>query len=107
MSDMKIYTSNRASTGADVFVNGVRLNPYPSQKLREHSPDGFEYGYGGSGPSQLALAILLDALENEQEALTYYQEFKWKFIATAPFDGFVITSLEIDYWYQEQKRGKP
>lgn len=25
-----------------------------------HSPDGFEMGYGGSGPSDLALTILLD-----------------------------------------------
>lgn len=102
--NLRIYTANRNTTGRDVFVNGERLNPYPSQKLHEHSPDGFEYGYGGSGPSQLALGILLDVLGNPQEALKYYQEFKWKFIATAPFEGFVITSMEVEAWYQEQKK---
>lgn len=30
--------------------------------LRNHSPTGAEWGYGGSGPAQLALAILSDAL---------------------------------------------
>jgi hypothetical protein len=33
----------------------------PSKRLRHvciHSPDGFEVGHGGSGPSDLALSIL-------------------------------------------------
>jgi hypothetical protein len=45
----------------DVLVDGVKLDPKPSQKLRNHSPDGFAWGYPGSGPAQLALAILLRA----------------------------------------------
>ena len=28
--------------------------------LRNHSPTGFSWGYGGSGPAQLALAICAD-----------------------------------------------
>ena len=30
--------------------------------IRNHSPSGFNWGYGGSGPAQLALAILADFL---------------------------------------------
>lgn len=98
MSDMKIYTANRPKTEREVWVNGLRLDPYKSQQLRDHSPDGFEWGYGGSGPSQLALAILLDVLQNSEEALRLYQQFKWDFIAVAPFEGFVITSLDVETW---------
>jgi hypothetical protein len=33
-----------------------------SLNIRNHSPTGFEFGYAGSGPAQLALAILVDYL---------------------------------------------
>ena len=47
--------------------------------LREHSPTGFSWGYGGSGPAQLAhSAILSDATGDDELALTWYQEFKWE-----------------------------
>jgi uncharacterized protein (DUF2249 family) len=48
--------------------------------LRNHSPNGFEWGYQGSGPSQLALAILARELGDEM-ALEYYQRFKWETVA--------------------------
>jgi Family of unknown function (DUF6166) len=48
--------------------------------LANHSPDGPEWGYGGSGPSQLALSLVADALESnragDQLALGFYQDFK-------------------------------
>lgn len=47
-----------------------------------HSPDGFEWGYGGSGPADLALSIL-DAVGIEG-AKVHYQAFKWAFIAQMP-----------------------
>jgi hypothetical protein len=33
--------------------------------LRNHSPTGFGWGYGNSGPAQLALAFLKDAVGDE------------------------------------------
>jgi hypothetical protein len=57
----------------------------PRFDLANHSPDGFNWGYGGSGPAQLALAICADALEGDQaRALRVYMDFKWK----------VVTKLE-------------
>lgn len=41
-------------------TSGVTLPP--RNDVRNHSPDGLEWGYGGSGPGQLALALLLHAL---------------------------------------------
>jgi hypothetical protein len=32
-----------------------------------HSPDGFNWGYKGSGPAQLSLALLADAIPNDVE----------------------------------------
>ena len=72
-----------------VWINGRELLPGRSQKIVNHSPDGFNWGYGGSGPAQLALAILLRFLSN-REALSRYQQFKWDVIATLPQSNFEI-----------------
>lgn len=98
---MKLYTGKRTSgNSVVVLADGVVLSPVASQKLRDHSPDGFEWGYSGSGPSQLALAILLD-LYGERIAMSYYYDFKQKFIATADQDGFVISSDDVDAWLKK------
>ena len=59
--------------------------------LDNHSPTGFAWGYGGSGPAQLALAILADAfakpnhkLTAGRRALLLHQAFKWEVIAGLP-----------------------
>ena len=46
------------------------LLPRRSQELRNHSPDGFAWGYEGSGPAQFALALLLEAGMSDEEALS-------------------------------------
>lgn len=67
-----------------VTVDGAPLDPGPSQRLHNHSPDGFAWGYGGSGPAQLALGILLDFYGPNAPELRYYQEFKQKVVANFP-----------------------
>ena len=57
------------------------LKPELSLKVWNHSPTGFSWGYGGSGPAQLALALLLDASEDEKLASFFHQAFKWEFVA--------------------------
>lgn len=44
-----------------------------------HSPDGFAWGYGGSGPAELARAILADVC-NVEVSPRLYQRFKEDFI---------------------------
>jgi hypothetical protein len=56
----------------------------PRCDLYNHSPTGFAWGYGGSGPAQLALAILADYLEDDAKALRLYQAFKWEVITRLP-----------------------
>lgn len=53
----------------------------PRYDLRCHSPDGFQWGYCGSGPAQLALAMVADATGDDGLALRVYQQFKEEIIA--------------------------
>jgi hypothetical protein len=64
--------------------------------LVNHSPTGFEWGYGGSGPAQLALAILADYLKDDARAVQLHQSFKWVCIARLPRNGpWSLTGREI------------
>jgi hypothetical protein len=73
-----------------VFVNGQELKPHASQAVHDHSPDGFCWGYGGSGPAQLALALLMHAGLPRTLVLHRYQDFKREIVAGLP-DDFDIT----------------
>lgn len=77
----------------------------PRLDLWNHSPDGFEWGYGGSGPAQLALALLADALEDDRLAVRLHQAFKRDRIATIDADTWTLGAAEIRAWarVQEQK----
>jgi hypothetical protein len=90
---MKTYEGKRQGYAAIVTVNGRRLNP--RHDLWNHSPDGFEWGYGGSGPAQLALALLADHCQNDEQALTFYQRFKWAVVAALAHRGWTLTSDDI------------
>ena len=76
----------------EVFLNGQPLKPERSQKIRNHSPDGFAWGYSGSGPAQLALAILLELIPEPNARLTY-QAFKNELIARLPQADFYIRTF--------------
>jgi hypothetical protein len=91
---MKRYEGYRQGYAVIVTVNGNPLNP--RLDLYNHSPTGFEWGYCGSGPAQLALAILADHLGDDEDALNLYQRFKWAVIVELPGRGWRLTSLEID-----------
>lgn len=87
---------------ADGEQRGYPLDPAESQKLRNHSPDGFEFGYSGSGPTQLALAILFDFTGDEQTALAHYRDFREAFIAKMPKAGRTIHGEDIALWLRAQ-----
>ena len=69
-------------------LNGKILTPNKSQKVWNHSPDGFNWGYSGSGPAQLALAICLHLYG--AKGRYDYQNFKFKYIATLPQSDFDV-----------------
>lgn len=92
-----IVTLDFGSHYSHVFVDGVMLDPARSQRLFNHSPDGFSWGYGGSGPAQLALALLLEAGVDDETAVRLHQAFKDEFVATWPHDGpGDVQTIELD-----------
>ena len=75
--------------------SGPTRRPSPLRlEIKNHSPTGFAWGYGGSGPAQLALAILTDALGNSELALHHYQDFKREIVAGWS-DGWSITARAV------------
>lgn len=94
---MKKYVGKRMESGpcrVSVVVE-VLSGPYSgtqaSHDLRHvcrHSPDGFQWGYGGSGPADLARSILFNVLGEyaKERVERLYQDFKWKFIAPVQGD---------------------
>ena len=71
------------------------FSPHCSQRAYNHSPDGFEWGYGGSGPAQLALALCLDVLDDKTRAMSVYQDFKFRVIARLPHESWALDAAFI------------
>ena len=89
---MATYKGARARSDWLVTVDG---SPLPLRlELKNHSPDG--WGYLGSGPAQLGLAILAYHFADpsatqeqaDRKALQLYQSFKEKLIAPLPEEGW-------------------
>ncbi|MFK7966015.1 MAG: DUF6166 domain-containing protein [Burkholderiaceae bacterium] len=75
---MKTYTGARTFDGVVVLVDGLPLAPRGD--LRTYSLKGYEWGYEGLDPSQLALAILADAAGDEA-ALAFAPAFMTEIVA--------------------------
>lgn len=89
-------------TEGGVSVYRLKTDAYSDElplrlDLRNHSPTGFEWGYGGSGPAQLALALLADAV-GDAAALAYYQHYKEDEVADFSKDRWHKTSEGIRQW---------
>lgn len=97
---MKIYKGARSAVGGTVTVQPDQEETYELPwrlDLWNHSPTGLNWGYGGSGPAQCALAILADHLDDDQQAIKLHQPFKWVVITKLPIDEpWELTSEQID-----------
>lgn len=72
----------------DVFIRTAAGSVRPLDlrlDLSNHSPGGFAWGYTGSGPAQLALAMCAH-LVDAGTALQVYQEVKRDLVATIPME---------------------
>lgn len=75
-------------------ASGIRTNV---QRLEyKHSPTGFNFGYAGSGPADLALNICLMFCNQEMDAYRIYQEFKRTFVCVGQTDRLEIRRGEIE-----------
>lgn len=89
-----LYEGLRLQSGtAKVTVNGEPLRA--RLDLANHSPTGFEWGYQGSGPAQLSLAICAHALGDDAHALSVYQDFKVAVVGCIQSDGWSMTRDQV------------
>ncbi|MDT7858216.1 hypothetical protein RQM47_16325 [Rubrivirga sp. S365] len=62
-----------------------------------HSPTGIEWGYLGSGPSDLALSVLRP-LVGERDAEALYERFKAEVVGSVPAEGGLLRAADVRAW---------
>ena len=86
-------TVHRIADKPDNGRHTSKLNP--RFDLMNHSPTGFAWGYYGSGPAQLALALVADATGDDALAMRTYQRFKAEVVAHIEGDQWEMTAADI------------
>ena len=95
--DRYIYTQHYAS--------GIKTNVQRS--LYKHSPAGFNFGYGGSGPADLALNICrMFSPEPDTVQPDFYQRFKERFCTSQGDENgrLEIPIIEIENFFRQNDR---
>lgn len=101
ISSVNVY---KGIDGHDVTINGKPLSPL--NQIINHSPDGFSWGFDGSGPGQLALAIMVHEFGPELHSHPAdYMTFKSEVIANFDRQAFSISSLDIENWINKKTKG--
>lgn len=100
---MKIYRPNPANIedgrGQVLVRDGGEERPLLARwDIANPSPDGFAWGYPGSGAAQLAVAILADAIGSETEVRRLYRKFAHERVAYLPPRGWQMTKAEVVDW---------
>ena len=103
---MRTYHGRRVRRMCIVLVsndgnpaNAVDLDP--RTELFRHSGT-FDWGYGGSGPAQLALAIIRDRIQSGERAVRIHQRFKFDVIAKLDREIWTLTAEQVDDWVKGQ-----
>lgn len=86
-----------------IMVHEDDKPPYELKHIKRHSTTGLTWGYGGSGPADTALSILVDCV-GADKAYGIYDFFKSDHVATWKLTTglcFEITSDEIIQWMND------
>jgi hypothetical protein len=90
---MKTYEGKRTIDGLRVTVDG---KPLPEHyEVKKFTSYGFEWTYEGESPQQLALAILVDYLGDNDRAIRLSEPFMKSIVANLDND-WTLKSGEID-----------
>lgn len=89
----KIYEGGRDLDGAQVTVDGRKLDP--RHDIKVFNRVGFDWTYEGSAPRQLALALLADHLGDPARALAMSERFMRDVVAHLD-NAWRLTGSEID-----------
>jgi len=106
----RIYYGFDDGNGAAVFVSasGQQMAPLPLRcDIVNHSPTGFAWGYAGTGPAQLALAILADYFGCAHAARALHQLFKFAAISGIQEKHWSMTGRDIAHVFEKLCRDHP
>jgi hypothetical protein len=97
---MRVYMGFRLARNCHVYAWDASKPQRPRKldprtDLCNHSPTGFEWGYCGSGPAQLALALCADALGDGRRALAVYQAVDRSLLGMMPPDLWSLTADQV------------
>ena len=99
---MKIFKGKKTPDGCIVELDNegytTQLSLEKSLQVVDHSPDGYQCGYSGSGTAQLAAAILNEVTDDPELTRTYYQLFKFDHVAKWEGLTFEISEDEVLTW---------
>jgi hypothetical protein len=96
LMDDEAILVRKTEPGAQAYT-GSAARYKPLTHVVRHSPDGFNFGYLGSGPADLALSILT-AVAGPAVADRHYQQFKAQFVALQTKPVWGITVREVKRW---------
>lgn len=105
-AEVPVLPEHEALTGdlGDVVLwrsNGGEAHASVPHAMR-HSPSGLEWGYGGSGPADLALSVLR-SLADAPTADALYQRFKDEVVTTVPEEGGVLRAADVRQWVERAR----
>jgi hypothetical protein len=115
--DLEFWRAEVTVEGDSNYTVTKALCNIPGPRVVWHSPDGYEWGYCGSGPADLALNILHYCLpvgcdgepaeklfrgQCSAIACKLHQHFKEHFIARLPKEGGTIPGALVDAWIQTE-----
>lgn len=87
--------------GGDEAV--LPLAPLDQRREVRHSPSGFQWGYSGSGPTELARAILVHFYPKDDRVRhpRCYRSFRDTFLSGIKADCFTLEEGVVRGWYEE------
>lgn len=106
----KTYYGFDDGKSAAVFVSddGKAMTPLPLRvDIVNHSPTGFAWGYSGSGPAQLAVAILADWFGCDYAARALHQRFKATAIASIGEKHWSLTDEDLVTIFEKMSIERP
>jgi hypothetical protein len=95
------YVGFRINGEAFVQVRPADGEPLPLWErydLALLSERGFEWGYSGAGPAQLALALIADATGDGALAKALHRPFMSHWVMGQPHDGWKLPVSEVRAW---------
>ena len=99
---MSTFEGKRTIDGLVVTVDGKRLDEHCG--VKRFTTWGFEWTYEGDSPQQLALAVLVEHLRDNERAIRLSDAFMRKVVANLDND-WVLTGDEIDLAIREIEKG--